>query len=455
MSEEPHDIRELRTAIEQAGIDPENNALQTLLEATPLHLLQGLWDLLDEQEIRRLFLTLDIEKKVSLISLLSSGEQERLIRTLSIQNVRQIFTAIPPDDLADIIQAIDPDVRESLWHSLSEEARAETQFLLRYDADDAAGLMTSRYLAVRSTITIRQAIAFVRTATKSVETVYYIYVVDTLKRLIGTVSLRDLLGTDDGIQVGDIMKTDVISVREETDQEEVARLLEAYDLIALPVLDEYKRMLGIITFDDVINVIRTEQTEDVYKMGAMGGSPDLYTESSIWKMIRKRIPWLAVLLLAGTITTNVISGFQTLIMAAGFLVWFVPVITQTGGNSGTQSATLMIRGLAMNEIHFHDIGRVILRELLIGLLMGTLLGVMLFLRGLFLPPGIEPVQAFAIGLALLFVVLFSSITGAVAPLVIHRLGFDPTVMAGPLMATVVDVVGITIYFQVAHIILQA
>ena len=428
--------------------------LRGVVQAVATHDLIELWDSLSSTDARRVFLCLEPERRVALITSLSQQEQEQLIRSLSLDNIRSLFIAIEPDDLVDIIQAVDPDVRTSIWNSLSPEARRETQLLLPYEADDAAGLMTSRYLAIRSDLTSAQALNFIRQHGADVETIYLIYVVDQLQRLRGVVSLRDLIFAADSRQVGDTMVTDVVSVQKEADQEEAAHLLESYDLIALPVVDEYRRLLGIITFDDVIDVIRREQTEDVYKMGAMEGSTDRYTETPIWKLLRKRIPWLILLLVAGTLTSNVLSGFQSLTLAAAFLIWFVPVITQTGGNSGTQSSTLMIRGLAVGEIHFRDIGRVIYTELLVGLLMGIALGGVLFVRGLFLPPGIEALQALAVSASLALVVLFSSVMGALAPLIIHRLGFDPTLMAGPLMATVIDVAALTIYFQVARLILD-
>ncbi|MFW5744134.1 MAG: magnesium transporter, partial [Spirochaetota bacterium] len=401
----------------------------------------------------RAFLLLDLESKVDLISNLSEHDQEWLIGQLPIDNMRVVFDEMDPDDLVDVIQAVSPDARESLWNNLSAEARQETQFLLRFDEDDAAGLMTPRYLAVRPNITVGQTIAFMRRTGRDVETVYYVYVVDQLKRLVGVVSLRDLLFTDDTEPISSIVTTDVVSVRDEIDQEEAARILDANDLIALPVVDGFNRLLGIITFDDVIDVIREEQTEDVYKMGAMDGSTERYVDSTIWKLIRKRVPWLIILLLAGTITTNVLSWFEPLTLAATFLIWFVPVITQTGGNSGTQSSTLMIRGLATGEVHFRDIGRVLVKELAVGVLMGVILGLVILGRGLFLPPGIELLPAVAVGASLIFVVIFSSLVGAFAPLLIHRLGADPTVMAGPLMATIIDVAGLTIYFQIARLIL--
>ena len=433
--------------------DFTDRELATLLSDLGDHELLDLYYGLDDDQSVRAFLLLELERKVDLVSNLSEAEQEWLLGQLPMENVRAIFEEMDPDDLVDVIQAASAEAREALWNNLSPEAKQETQFLLRFDEDDAAGLMTPRYLAVRPNITVGQTLAFIRRTGADVETVYYIYVVDQLKRLTGVVSLRDLLFTDDVRQISEIMARDIVSVRDDIDQEEAARILDANDLIALPVVDSFNRLLGIITFDDVIDVIREEQTEDVYKMGAMEGSPERYVDSSIWKLIRKRIPWLVILLLAGTVTTNVLSVFEPLTLAATFLIWFVPVITQTGGNSGTQSSTLMIRGLATGEIHFRDIGRVIAKELAVGILMGIMLGGVIVARGLFLPPGIEILPAIAVGSSLVFVVLFSSIVGALAPLLIDRLGADPTVMAGPLMATIIDVAGLTIYFTIARVIL--
>lgn len=413
----------------------------------------AIWDDLSDVEATNLFVILPLEQKAELLTELVPGDQEWLIENLPLDNAREIFEKIEPDDLVDIIQTLDDEVRDNVWRSLSEEARSQMEFLLRFDEEHAAGIMTTRYLAIRSNISVGQALTFIRVNARKVESVYYIYVVDALKRLQGVVSLKDLLFNDDTRRIDEIMVRKVVSVPENTDQEEVAKVLDDNDLVALPVVDSYSRLLGIVTFDDAIDVIREEQTEDVYRMGAMEGSADRYTESSVWRLIRKRIPWLVVLLIAGTLTTNVLSGFESLTLAAGFLVWFVPVITQTGGNSGTQSSTLMIRGLATGEIRFRDLGMVMLKELAVGVLMGVVLAGVIIVRSVYLPPGVDWLQAIAIGSALVFVVVFSSIIGALAPLVIHRLGFDPTVMAGPLMATVIDVAGLTIYFNAARVIL--
>jgi magnesium transporter len=413
-----------------------------------------LWHDFNEGESLQLFSYLDLEQKIDLINQISEEEQSDLLKALSSEGQRQILMQMDPDDLADLIQTVNHDVRETVWNSLDEETRKETQFLLRFDSDDAAGLMTPRYVALRSNITVEQAIRFIREGNKDLETIYYVYVVDNLQRLMGVISLREILIAKDQERIGERMEKNVISVREDTDQEEVAKILEDNDFIAVPVVDSFHRLLGIVTFDDVIDVIREEQTEDIYKMGAMEGSADVYLHTSVWKLLKKRIPWLILLLLTGTITTNVLDLFSHIFDAAAFLIIFIPVITQTGGNTGTQSSTLIIRGLAMGELQFSDLGKVILKEIALGILMGIILGVLILARSLFLPPVVGLYEAVVLGFSLIFVVLFSTIIGSIAPLLIHKAGGDPTVIAAPLMSTFIDVMGLTIYAVTAQTMLS-
>lgn len=431
----------------------EEEQLKQLLSEIRIEDLYHYWDSFSTEEQVKIFLNLDLNMKMELMDSLPNSEQEKLIQVLSVEHTKELLAEMEPDDLADFIQTVSSEVRKAVWQNLSKDAKRETLFLLKFDEDDAAGLMTPRYMAIRSGITVSEALRFIRKNSGSVETVYYIYVLDQLKRLLGVVSLRQILASEDDAKVENLMQRDLITVREQTDQEEVARELARHDFLALPVVDTYNRLLGIITVDDVIDVIREEHTEDVYKMGAMDGKIDRYTGTSILGLVKKRIPWLIILLLLGTITTNVLHHYETLVISAAFLFMFIPVITQTGGNSGNQSTTLMVRGLATGEIHFRDIGKILGRELFVGLLIGVGTGIIIFGRSMLLPPDVTFLQAMTIGLALTFVVLFSNLIGALAPLVIYRLGFDPTVMSGPLMATVIDVVGLTIYFETARLIL--
>ena len=416
------------------------------------------WDDLSEEEEKIIFRNLPLDMKIDLMDSLSAKDQEDIIRGLTdggITGIKQLLKEMEPDDLVDIIQSASPDVRKSVWENLSDDVKKEMIFLLKFDEDDAAGLMTPRYIAIKANITVGQALKFIRGEhAKDVETLYIVYVVDQLKRLIGLVSLRDLLEHEDDEIIKNIMETDIISVHDDTDQEETAKIFITYGFLAVPVVDENNVLLGIVTYDDIIDVIREEQTEDVYKMGAMTGEIEPYLETSIWGMVKKRVPWLVVLLFLGTITTNVLAHYESIVLGAAFLFIFMPVITQTGGNVSNQSSALMIRGLATGEIESEDMWRILLKEMVIGLLMGVITGAAIFFRGVLFPPEITIFQGVAIAVSLCFVVVFSTVLGAFAPLLIHKLGFDPTVMSGPLLATFIDVCGLSIYFEITKIILQ-
>ena len=416
------------------------------------------WDDLSEEEEKIIFRNLPLDMKIDLMDSLSAKDQEDIIRGLTdggITGIKQLLKEMEPDDLVDIIQSASPDVRKSVWENLSDDVKKEMIFLLKFDEDDAAGLMTPRYIAIKANITVGQALKFIRGEhAKDVETLYIVYVVDQLKRLIGLVSLRDLLEHNDDEIIKNIMETDIISVHDDTDQEETAKIFITYGFLAVPVVDENNVLLGIVTYDDIIDVIREEQTEDVYKMGAMTGEIEPYLETSIWGMVKKRVPWLVILLFLGTITTNVLAHYESIVMGAAFLFIFMPVITQTGGNVSNQSSALMIRGLATGEIESEDMWRILLKEMVIGLLMGVITGAAIFFRGVLFPPEITIFQGVAIAVSLCFVVVFSTVLGAFAPLLIHKLGFDPTVMSGPLLATFIDVCGLSIYFEITKIILQ-
>jgi len=434
-------------------LELNSNKLQEALKKLSVADLAGGWYELDDQQALKLFLALEQNARGELIAELSAAEQKSLVAALSIQATRDLLEVMDPDDLVDLIQQVSPEIRSEVIGQLSEEIRKEAEFLLRFDDDDAAGLMTTRYAAIRADITANQALAFLRRTPEELETIYYVYVVDGLQRLIGVVSLRQILMTADEVKITDIMERSIASVREDTDQEETARVLEDHDLIALPVVDGWNRLLGIVTFDDMIDVIRKEQSEDIYRMGAIGGDAESYLESSIARLIWRRLPWLALLLLAGTITTNVLAGYKALITEFAFLALFIPVITQTGGNSGTQSSTLIIRGLATGHLHFRLVGRALSKELATGLVIGMATGGIIFLRSLLLPPELGGMEALAIGISLASVVFFATLMGCLMPFIISRLNGDPAVAAGPMMTTIIDIAGLTVYFEIAKLLL--
>ncbi len=434
-------------------VENDSQNLHEVLQDYTIAALASGWYLLTEKDCLKVFLALNRDVRGELISELQPADQRKLVTALSEQATKDLLEVMDPDDLVDLIQTVTPEVRRDVLGHLSDEARREAEFLLRFDDDDAAGLMTTKYAAIRGDITVTQAMAFLRRAPEDLETIYYVYVVDGLQRLSGVVSLRDLLVAQDTLKIADIMQRNVVSVQDDTDQEETAKVLEDHDLIALPVTDRWNRLLGIVTFDDMIDVIRKEQSEDVYRMSAIGGEAKTYLESSIPHLIWRRLPWLVILLLAGTITTNVLAEYESMITRFAFLALFIPVITQTGGNSGTQSSTLIIRGLATGQLHFHLIGRALIKELATGLAIAVSTGMVIFFRSILLPPGVTVIEAFAVAVSLGAVVLFATLLGCLTPFIIDRFGGDPAVAAGPLMSTLIDVAGLTVYFEVTHLLL--
>lgn len=322
--------------------------------------------------------------------------------------------------------------------------------------DVAASIMSSdKILTIQLDATVEQALDHVKKNIGSVETIYYMYVVDSQGTLRGVVSLRDLMREAQHTRVQNIMVTHMQRVRQNTDQEVVATILRENNLLAVPVVDDDNALLGIVMFNDVIHVMHEEYNEDVLHMSALGSQPQntTYLKSSVFQQFKTRIPWLIFLLVAGTLTSNIISIFNSTILLAHDLILFIPVVTSTGGNIATQSSTLIICGLIRNELYARNALQVILKEIAVAFFIGVCLGLVMFARGIFFPPQVAAREAVAISFSLVFVVMFSAVIGAVFPLILSKLRIDPTVVATPFMATIIDLLGLTIYFTVAKVIM--
>lgn len=404
------------------------------------------------------FLLPDEEEQKELLFTLDPEQQEFLLLQLTTHNkIQQALENIKPDDLVDLFQNIGIDIKHEIWGALTEETKKVTKFLLTFDPDDAAGIMTPQYVAAIPTATVAQTIKLIRDNIDEVETIYYIYIVDRIGKLQGVVSLRDLMRRKDNVTLEEFMIRDYYYVQQNTNQDETVRLLNEHDLLAIPVTDKYHRLLGIVTIDDAVEIIQEERHEDMLKMSAITselGKRKTYLHNSVFSLFQSRIPWLALLLIASTFTTNVINWFASFINSAAFLILFIPVITSTGGNTAVQSSTLIISGLAKAELSFKDILKIFFKELLVGLTLGLCLGLLVFGLGILLPPIITVMQGITLGISLASVVLFSSLIGILAPLIISKLGFDPTVIASPLIATAIDIIGLSIYFTLARMILK-
>jgi len=392
---------------------------------------------------------------------LSAADVTDMLLTLPAPERRSWMRLLPPDDAADAIQHAPLSERAHLLGLLDDVTRKEVLALLAYAEDDAGGLMNPRYARVRPDMTVDEAISYLRKQTReSLETLYYIYVLDDQQHLLGVVSLRDLFVARPDTKVQDVMHTDVIAVAEEQDQEVVGQLFAVHDLVALPVVDQQKRIKGIVTVDDIVDVVREEATEDIQKFGGMEALGAPYLKIRFARMVRKRAGWLAVLFLGEMFTATAMAYFEDQIARAVVLALFVPLIISSGGNSGSQASTLVIRAMTLGEVRLRDWWRVVRRELAAGLSLGTILGVIGFCR-VVLWQAIAALYgehyllvAGTVCGSLIGVVTFGTLVGALLPLLLHKCGFDPASASAPFVATLVDVTGLIIYFTVATVVLQ-
>ncbi|MCY1018338.1 magnesium transporter [Pyxidicoccus sp. MSG2] len=392
---------------------------------------------------------------------LSSQEQAGLLLALLPGERRTWMRVLAPDDAADVIQYLPPDERGTFLGLLDDTSRREVQALLAYAEDAAGGLMNPRFVRVRPESSIDEALSYLRKqAREKVETVYYGYVQDAEQHLLGVVSLRQLFQAAPGKVVRDVMRTDLVTVTEETHQEEVGRLFAEHGLAAIPVMDAQGHMKGIVTVDDIVSVVQEEATEDIQKVGGMEALDAPYFEVGFVAMLKKRAGWLLVLFVSEMLTATAMSRYEAEIARAVVLSLFVPLIISSGGNAGSQASTLIIRSLALAEVRLKDWWRVMRREVLSGLALGGVLGVVGLIRilvwqSLFHSYGEHATRvAITVGVSVLGVVMWGTLSGSMLPFILRRLGFDPASASAPFVATLVDVSGLVIYFTTAEVVLR-
>lgn len=404
---------------------------------------------LPRTDAEELFLSLKVHDQAELISEASHLERRSWVRLLA------------PDDVADLIQEIGLEKKEETLSLLDPQTRREVTALLAYAEDKAGGLMSSRFVRLRPDMSVDEAISYLRIQAKThVETIYYAYVLDSDQILLGVVSFRELFSASHNKKISEIMKTDMMKVPVEMDQEQIGRLFSQQDLMAIPVIDEAGRMKGIVTFDDVAHAIQEEATEDIHKLGAVETLDAPYLKISMTEMIKKRAGWLMALFLGEMFTATAMGYFQTEIERAVVLALFIPLIISSGGNSGSQASTLIIRAMALGEVRLKDWWRVLSRELIAGLALGACLGSVGFLRIIIWPTrealyGPHYVLvACTVAASLIGIVLWGTISGSMLPFLLRKIGFDPASASAPAVATLVDVTGLIIYFSVASVILS-
>ena len=412
---------------------------------------------LEEEEGAKLFLALEPSERVEVFEHLDESVQVKLVELVGKGPMIEGIEAMSPDDRADLIQALPEKTREAILPLLAQAERNETRRLLSYPEGSAGSVMTTEFATIPPDLTVREALDHLRRAAPSRETIYYIYVTDENRKLIGVLSLKNLVLAEPDQVVKDIMEPDVIVVRVDEDQEEVARVVEKYDFLAIPVVDHAGRLVGIITQDDIIDVIREEATEDAQKMAAMEPLETTYRSSSFWELVRKRGTWLLLLFFAEMLTGETLAAYESTWRTIAVLVSFVPLIIATGGNAGGQSAVLVIRSLALGEISLKDWSGVIMREIGQGMVLGLILGSVGLLRALLWNDPSAHVMGFqlgiAVGISLVAVVTLGTLIGSTLPLVFKRLGMDPAIMSSPSIACTMDVLGMLTYFSIADLIL--
>ena len=439
------------------SLTPDHRVIDESLRAEDL---REIWSFADTEEkvegfrslsfseAEELFLSLDARAQSELLLALPSGERQLWMRQL------------PPDDAADLCQAVPPESRDALLRLLDEPTRREVSALLAYAEDEAGGLMSPRYVRLRPDMSVDEAIKYLRRAARErAETIYYIYVLAADQRLLGVVSFRELFGAPAERTVRDVMRTDVRTVREDLDQEAVANVMAESKLMAVPVVDEQGRIKGIVTVDDIVDVVREEATEDIQKIGGSAALDAPYLEVGVFELVRKRAGWLTVLFLGQLLTATAIAYYEDAIARAVVLALFIPLIISSGGNSGSQASTLVIRALATDEVRLRDWWRVFVREIATSFLLGLILGAIGLMRVVFWPTRetLYGEHFFLIGItvavSLLWIVVWGSIAGSMLPFALQRAGLDPASASAPFVATLVDVTGLVIYFSFASLLL--
>jgi magnesium transporter len=417
------------------------------------------WSHLTLEERVRTFRSLARNEREDLFIDLPSPDQAELVLTMPEHERRTYLRVLPPDDVADLVQASPIEERDSLVDLLDDASRTEARALLAYAEDDAGGLMSPRFARLRPDMTVDEAISYLRLQARRMETVYYAYVLDAEQRLQGVISFRDLFTSDGRARISDVMRGDVVSVQEETDQEEVARLFAMHDLVAIPVVDAEDRVKGIVTIDDIVHVVEEEATEDIQKIGGTGALHGPYLEIRFVDMVKKRAGWLAALFLGEMLTATAMSHYEEEIARAVVLAIFIPLIISSGGNSGSQASTLVVRAMALGEVRLRDWWIVAWREIRSGLVLGAVLASIGFARILVWQAvgGTYGehylLVAATVALSLVGVVLFGTVAGSMLPFLLRRAGVDPASASAPFVATLVDVTGLVIYFTVASLIL--
>jgi magnesium transporter len=444
----------MRERIEELIRQNKYTDLKELLVTINIADIAELIEELPEAELVKVFRLLPKAIAADVFSYLPTDVEQMIITSLTEKEAVSIIDDLAADDATDLCDEMPASVVKKLLAKAEPETRRDINHLLKYPDDSAGSIMTVEFVDLKENLTVGEAVQRIKKIGIDKETINVCYVLDESRRLIGTVAIRFLLLKDENELIGDIMHKNVVMVNTLTDQEEVAQIIQKYDFTTVPVVDNEQRLVGIITVDDIVDILEQETTEDIEKMAAIMPTEEPYMKTRVFVQWKKRIPWLLVLMISASFTQAVINTYQDAIIAAGYSVMtsFIPMLMDTGGNSGSQASVSVIRAITLNEIQFKDMFKVVWKESRVALLCGLTLAVCNFFK-LIIIDGAQVSVSLTVCLTLIVTVFVAKVVGAVLPIVAKKLGFDPTVMASPLITTVVDVLSLMIFFNIANIVL--
>ena len=441
-------IPEIRELLKLNNKEELNEAMKEMHLAD---IADALFDL-DTKEQVALISRIDKKKMIGVFDELDEYEQFELLDKLEKELSAYLLNEMSSDERADLLSSLPDEVANKFLNLMSETERKDVEKLLKYPAHSAGSIMTTEYVSLTPELTVSQASELIRQTAPKKETIYCTYVTDQENRLIGSVSLQDIFLAKEDLPIKKIMHKRIIKAGAFQDQEEVAKTVRKYNLLVLPVIDKDKKLVGIVTVDDIIDVLHEENTEDFYKMAAMLTPEDPYFDTGFFTLVKRRIVWLLILLAAVQFSGQILKHYGFALEAVVALSFFIPMLLNTAGNAGTQSSTTIIRGLATGEVGINQVLKVMRREIALGLVLGIMLGVLGVGRALLLQKNI--LLSFAVGLTLAVTIIMATLTGSLLPLLLKKIKIDPAVAAGPFISTVVDITALIIYFEIAKILLN-
>ena len=441
---------DLENVVEELSVLIENkkiNKLHEFLENINSPDFPAILENIDEEKTIMVYRLLSKEKAAEVFVELEHEDQERLINCLTDTEIKNVMNEIYMDDAVDLIEEMPSNVVKRILANTKSENRKIINELLKYPDDTAGSLMTTEFIDLKENMTVRDAFESIKKKGLKKETVYNCYVLTVDRKLLGVVDIKSLLVADTDKLVKDIMNTNVIKTHTLEDQEEVTKMFDKYDVVAIPVVDKENRLVGIITIDDAIDVMQEETLEDFEKMAAMAPAEESYFKTSVFKHAKNRIVWLLILMISAMITGAIIENFESAIASLPLLVSFIPMIMGTGGNCGSQSSTLIIRGLAMDEISTKDIFKAMWKEFRVSVLVGIALAIVNMIRIVIQYNDVK--IAFVVSLTLIFTVILAKLLGCILPILAKKLKLDPAIMASPLLTTIADTISVLLFFAIS------